>query len=149
MKPPTKDETRGAAGFGEAAQRDELHAKHTASSENPRKFRIGMFPVDMHVLLDRLTPAEFHAYHRFRVEYIYAGADGLVDDDADLVRRLKCKTWSAVKAKLHAVGALHTDAGVLRDRDLDISIAAQRKTSKRQSAIARTRWNVAKIGGAV
>jgi uncharacterized protein YdaU (DUF1376 family) len=117
--------------------------------EDMRRFLVGFFVNELDGLLRRLTPHELQAYLLFRVEYVYAGATGLVDEDRDLARRLKCKSWAAVKAKLHTLGCIYTDAGMLRDRQFDISIERQRKTKERQRANADKRWSVAKIGGAV
>ena len=116
--------------------------------EDMRRFLVGFFVNELDGLLRRLTPHELQAYLLFRVEYVYAGATGLVDEDRDLARRLKCKSWAAVKTKLHTLGCICTDAGMLRDRQLDISIERQRKTKERQRANANKRWSVAKIGGA-
>jgi hypothetical protein len=115
--------------------------------EDMRRFLVGFFVSDLAILLHHLTPDELKAYLLFRVEYLFAGATGLVDDDCDLARRLKCKAWPAVKAKLHTLGCIYTDAGVLRDPQFDISIERQRKTKERQRANANRRWSVAKIGG--
>ena len=116
--------------------------------EDMRRFLVGFFVNELDGLLRRLTPHELQAYLQFRVEYVYAGATGLVDDDRDLARRLKCKSWAAVKARLHTLGCICTDAGMLRDRQFDISIERQRKTKERQRGNANKRWSVAKIGGA-
>lgn len=118
-----------------------------AAPENLRRFLVGFFVGELDSLLHRLTAAELHAYLRFRVEYVFAGAAGLVDDDQALSRDLKCKGWPAVKAKLHTLGCVHSDAGLLRDRNLDVSIERQRRTSARQRATAGKRWNVHTIGG--
>jgi hypothetical protein len=120
----------------------------TLAGENMRAFRIGLFVSDLAVLLGRLSAPEFQCYMRFRVEYVYAGACGLADDDANLVRRFSYKHWPALKSKLHILGYLHTDEGLLRDVDLDVSVARQRQTHRRQQAAAQKRWRVGEIGGA-
>ena len=61
---------------------------------------------------------------------------------------LKCKSWSTIKPKLQTLGCIYSEAGLLRDYELDVSIEHQRKTSARQRANANKRWSVAKIGGA-
>ena len=149
---PNNKKPGGRPGSLHSTERDEstaaAAANPTPTPENMRPFLVGFFVERLDVLLRRLTATELQIYLRFRVEYVYAGAGGLVDDDDALSRDLKCKSWSTVKAKLQTLGCIYSEAGRLRDHELDGSIDRQRKTSARQRANANKRWSVAKIGGA-
>ena len=72
---------------------------------------------------------------------------GHVTTVADFQKWL-CRGWPALKTKLCALGVISSLVGMLRDNELDVSIDRQRRYTLRQSAAARARWSVDRIGGA-
>ena len=71
---------------------------------NMKSFRIGWFVNDLTLVLMTLSAEEIKSTLQFRLEYILAGAEGLVDDDSDLIRRTKFKYWPRLRAKLTRSG---------------------------------------------
>ena len=147
-------EARAAAGFGgEAGQ----HAKRqftgspkaasSAAPESMRAYRVGLFANDLGLALNALTGDELKAFLRLRLEYLFAGCTGIVDNDAEIARRIGFRRWPALRSKLIGLGMLRDADGLLRDDDLEKSVQMQRSARERSRNAAVVRWSARAIGG--
>jgi hypothetical protein len=151
--PPKDAEARGEAGLGKAKATADK-GNHSAGGgsalppavENMKRYRVALWAADLALALNHLSGDEFHAYWRFRWHYLLAGCTGIVDDDAEISRRIGFRKWPALKARLHALGLLRSADGLLRDDDLETSINKQRGAKERASKRALIRWRVVKGG---
>src|SRR4051794_15562090 len=119
----------------------------TTSAENMKVYRLGFFANDLALMLGKLTADELQAALHFMLEYLLAGATGLVDDDANLIRRTHCKRWPQLKKKLVALGLIQIEEGIIHNGDLEHSVQKQRNASERGRKGAKIRWSAGRIGG--
>jgi hypothetical protein len=118
-----------------------------STSENMKAYRVGFFANDLALLLSSLTGDEIKAMLRFRYEYLFAGASGIIDNDSDLIRRTGWRRWPELKAKLRLLGLLRIVEGILRDDDLEVSVRKQRDAREHGRRAAESRWKGQHDGG--